>query len=145
MSKKFWLIFLLLFACLFVIGCSNKNIVTDSEDKEQKEIGQAYGFTKFNVSFDTKEMQEALVSKYEEKTDKTEATYENKIDGVFLHGDEAMEKLDDLFTELSLNPEMDDEDLVKETSKAFEVIDYTTLKVTVKFKGHDTKELMMTK
>ncbi len=62
-----------------------------------------------------------------------------------LHGDKAMEKLDTIFEELSLEPDMDDEDIIKQASEAFEVIDYTTLKLKVKFKGHDKKELMMSK
>ena len=145
MPKNGRIIFLLLLICVFLIACSNRSLVTNIEREDEKSIGETYGFTTFNVSFDTKEMKEALVSKYEEKTDKTEASYENKIDNIFLHGNKAMEKLDELFTELDLDAEMDDEDVVKETSKAFEVIDYTTMKLTVKFKGHDTKELMMSK
>ncbi len=119
--------------------------MTEKEDEDAKSLGEEYGFTMFNVTFDTTEMKEALVSRYDEKTDKTEAVYESKIDDVYLHGDEAMDKLDPIFKELDLNADMDDEDMVKETSKAFEVIDYQTMKLTVTFKGHDTKELMMSK
>lgn len=137
--------------CSFIIrkhasyGMYESKYCYEKNDEDPEEIGEAYGFTMFNVSFDTTEMKEALVSRYDEKIDKTEAVYENKIDAVFLHGDEAMEKLDGIFKELELDPEMDDEDMIKETSKAFEVIDYKSMKLKVTFKGRDTKELMMTK
>lgn len=130
---------------LFLFACTNRSLVTKKEDEEGKSIGETYGFTMFHVTFDTTEMKEALVSKYDEKTDKTEAVYESKIENVYLHGDEAMEKLDEIFKALKLDAEMDEEDMIKETSKAFEVIDYKSIKFEVTFKGHDTKELMMTK
>lgn len=144
-NKRFQITVLLLFASMLLFACTNRNIVEKKDDEKAEEIGEEYGFTMFNVSFDTTEMKEALVSRYDEKIDKTEAVYENKIDAVFLHGDEAMEKLDGIFKELELDPEMDDEDMIKETSKAFEVLDYKSMKLKVTFKGHDTKELMMTK
>lgn len=130
---------------MLCLGCTNRNLVTEKEDTPATSIGEEYGFTMFNVMFDTTEMKEALVSRYEEKIDKTEAIYESKIENVYLHGDEAMDQLDPIFKELDLNPEMDDEDMIKKTSKAFEVIDYQTMKLKVTFKGHDTKELMMSK
>jgi hypothetical protein len=56
-----------------------------------------------------------------------------------------MEKLDKIFEELELDPEMDDEDMIKKASEAFEINDYKSLKLDVKFKGFDTKKLRMTK
>ena len=40
---------------------------------------------------------------------------------------------------------MDDEDMIKKASETFEISDYKSMKLKVKFKGHDKKELMMTK
>lgn len=137
--------FLLLLTSLLLFACTNRNLVTKKDDKEADSIGEEYGFTMFTISFDTTEMKEALVSRYDESVDKTEAVYENKIDGVYLQGDEAMGKLDGIFKEWDLNADMDDEDMIKEASKAFEVIDYKSIKLKVAFKGHDTKALMMTK
>lgn len=136
-----------IFSILLIVGCTNRNLVTktESEDEKEETIGTEYGFTSFNLTIDTTEMKQALLGEYDEKIDKTEAVYESKIDNLYLHGDKAMEKLDTIFKELALNPEMDDEDMIKETSKAFEVIDYKVMKLKVQFKGHDTKELMMSK
>ena len=136
-------------AVILLLGaCSNQNIVkqdsSDTEDKK-KSLGEEYGFTSFDIAIDTKEMKIALSANYEEKPDKTEATYENKMEDAYLHGNQAMDKLDPIFKELSIDPDTDDEDLIKLTAEAFEVRDYTTLKLTIKFKGHDTKKLMMSK
>ena len=146
-GKRIYFIISLFVLSLLIVGCSNQNLVTnkETEDEEKESLGSEYGFTSFNLSIDTSEMKEALISEYDEKIDKTEAVYESKIDNVYLHGDKAMEKLDKIFKELSLDPEMDDEDMIKETSKAFEIIDYKVMKLKVQFKGHDTKELMMSK
>ena len=133
---------------VLIVGCGNKNLVTKSEtetDTPKEPLGDTYGFTFFDLTIDTKEMKEALIVNYDEKRDKTEATYENKIEDSYLHGNKAMEKLDTIFNELSLESDMDDEDMIKKASEAFEVIDYKTLKLKVKFKGHDKKELMMSK
>lgn len=147
MNRKAFTLIVVIFSALLIIGCTNRNLVTKtaSEDEKKETLGDEYGFTSFILSIDTSEMKQALLSEYDEKIDKTEAVYESKIDNLYLHGDEAMEKLDKIFKELELNPEMDDEDMIKETSKAFEVIDYKVMKLKVQFKGHDTKELMMSK
>lgn len=129
---------------ILIVGCSNKNLVTES-DSPKEPLGETYGFTAFDVAIDTKEIKQAVTANYDEKRDKTEATYENQLEDLYLHGNKAMEKLNTIFEELSLEPDMDDEDIIKQASEAFEVIDYTTLKLTVKFKGHDIKKLMMSK
>lgn len=131
-------------ALLLIVGCSNKNLVTES-DSPKEPLGDTYGFTAFDVAIDTKEIKGAVTANYDEKRDKTEAIYENQMEDLYLHGNKAMEKLNTIFEELSLEPDMDDEDIIKQVSEAFEVIDYKTLKLTVKFKGHDKKVLMMTK
>lgn len=129
---------------LLVSACSNKNIVKDAVDSEEP-LGSKYGFTSFELIADTKEMKEALQANYDEKRDKKEAVYKNTMEEDFLHGDQAMEKLEPIFEELSFDPDMDDEDMIKKASKAFEIIDYKSLSLKIKFKGHDKKELKMTK
>ena len=118
--------------------------MTNAEEGDE-ELGSKFGFTFLDVSADTNEMKEALKVTYDEKKDKTEAMYDNKIDDFYLHGNAAMEKLDKIFEKLELDPEMDDEDMIKKAAEAFEVKDYKSLKLDVKFKGYDTKKLRMTK
>jgi hypothetical protein len=134
---------------IVLIGaCSEKNKVTKTPEGEEistESPGTVYGFTLFDLAIDTKDMRHALVANYSEKKDKTEALYENKTEDLYLYGNKALEKLDPIFKELDLDPEMDDVDIIKKASEAFELIDYTSLKIKVKFKGRDIKELQMSK
>jgi len=147
LKTKWKMLIIVVLACQFIISaCSDKNVVKDKpEDDEKQSLGEQYGFTSFDVAIDTKDKKEAVTANYEEKPDKTEAMYENKMEDAYLHGDQAMDKLDGIFQELELDPEADDEDLIKQTAEAFGVMDYKTLKLTVTFKGHDEKKLMMSK
>jgi len=147
LKTKWKLLIVVVLACQFIISaCSDKNIVKDKpDDDEKQELGEQYGFTSFDVAIDTKDKKEAVIANYEEKPDKTEAMYENKMEDAYLHGDQAMDKLDGIFQEMELDPDTDDEDLIKQTAEAFGVMDYKTLKLTVTFKGHDAKKLMMSK
>lgn len=147
LKTTWWKLIIVVLACQFIISaCSDKNTVKDKPDDDEKQsIGEQYGFTSFDIAIDTKDKKEAVVANFEEKPDKTEAMYGNKIEDTYLHGDQAMDKLDEIFQEMELTPDTDDEDLIKQTAEAFEVLDYKTLKLKVTFKGHDTKELMMTK
>ncbi|MCZ2260876.1 YusW family protein [Sporosarcina sp. G11-34] len=149
MNKRIKLLMGIIITTVLIMGaCSNQNIVTkdsDEEDSSTESLGSKYGFIIFNLEADTKEMKGMLIVNYEEKRDKTEAVYENKGEDLYLHGDEAMDKLESVFEELDFEPDMAEEDLIKKASETFEVMDYTTIKLTIKFKGHDTKALMMSK
>ncbi|MHA6260814.1 YusW family protein [Sporosarcina sp. CAU 1771] len=144
MKKKVVFSILVSVCLLFSSGCVNKNIVKDS-DLTEESLSATYGFTSFDLVIDTKEMKEALKANIEEKSDKTEAVYKNSMEEEFLFGNQAMEKLISIFDELSLNPETEDEELIKKTSEAFEVNDYKSLSIKIKFKGYDMKELKMIK
>lgn len=135
---------LVLISILLLVGCTNRQIVKNLKVDEM-ELGERYGFTMLQVSFDTAAIKEAVVSRYDEKTEQIEATYKNQVDQVFLEGDQAMEKLDSIFEEMEIDAKMDDEDLIKEVAKAFQMAEYKVLKLKVKFKGYETKELMLTK
>lgn len=126
------------------MACTNRNIVTE-EQVDESELGETYGFTMLQVSFDTQSLKEALVIRYEETSDYVEATYENDIDGIYLHGNEAYDKLAEIFGDMDIDAETDDYDLLKAISEAFEVEEYTSLKLQVTFRGFETKELMLMK
>ena len=146
MKRNYSCLFIIIFSSILIVSaCSNRNLVTNAAEEGDEELGSKYGFTFLDISADTNEMKEALKVTYDEKKDKTEAMYENKIDDFYLHGNAAMEKLEGIFEKLELDPEMDDEDMIKKASEAFEINDYKSLKLDVKFKGYDTKKLRMTK
>lgn len=139
---RVWLVVLI--CCFMLVACTNRNIVTD-EQIDEAELGEAYGFTMLQVSFDTQSLKEALVSRYEEKPDEIEATYENDIDGVYLHGNDANKKLAEIYGDMDIDAETDDYDLLKAVAQAFGVEEYTSMKLQVTFRGFETKELMLMK
>lgn len=142
------MIFAILSSLLFFSACSEKNKVTktpDGEDISEESLGSMYGFTSFAVTIDTKDMKHALLATYDEKRENTEATYENKIEDTYVYGNKALKKLDPIFKELSLEPDMDEGEMIKKASEAFEIIDYKSLALKIKFKGHDKKEIKMSK
>ena len=146
--KHSMLILALLLLIVIIGGCTNKSKVTkmpSGEEPPKESIGSTYGFSSFNLTIDTKELKEAILAEYSETRDKTEARYENKIENIYFHGNKAMKELNTIFKDLSIDPEMDDEDIIKKTSEAFEMNDYTRLMMKVKFKGYDHKELMFKK
>lgn len=150
MTKRSKFLIAMIITTVLIMGaCTNRNLVTKNPDKEEdvstESLGSKYGFTLFDLTADLKEVKEALMVNYDEKRDKTEAVYESKVEDLYLHGDKANAKLDTLFEKLEFDADMADEDLIKKASEVFEVMDYEQIKLNIKFKGHDTKELMMTR
>lgn len=125
-----------------LIACSNQNLVSK---EEAKKIVEEYNITSFSVIIDTKEQSEALSVSFTEKKDRSEADFSHKEDDVHLHGDKALTKLKDAFDKMSLDPEIEETDLIKNTAEAFEFKDFKMIKIEITFKGHDSKEIMMSK
>ncbi|WP_438318255.1 YusW family protein [Sporosarcina sp. FA9] len=147
-SKVFRYVFLLMITVLLCSACGNKNKVTvfpDGMKEKDNEPGEVYGFTEFNMTIDTKEMKDAIIVEFKEGHDKTEAVYENKIENIYLYGNKALEKLGSLFEALDFDPTMEDLDMIKKASDVFEINDYTSLKLDIKFKGYDKKQLKFMK
>lgn len=147
-GKHFSLLFVLLSLLIVNGACGNKNIVTEmptGTEQSKESPGETYGFTSFDLVIDTRGMKGAILVGFDESSDRTEATYENKIDNLYLNGNKAMDKLNTIFEELALEPDMDDEDMVKQVAETFEIKDYKRLKLKIKFKGHDEKQLTFTK
>ncbi|GKV55843.1 hypothetical protein NCCP2222_17900 [Sporosarcina sp. NCCP-2222] len=138
------LISVLLLFVFVLSACSDRTIVTDR--KESKEtVGDTYGFTSFNLTIETKMEKQAVTVMYEEKPKRTEAEYSNKEKGISTFGNKAMKKLDELFKSMKLTPDMPEEDMIKTVSETFEISDYKMIKLSVKFVGHDAKEIRISK
>ncbi|MFD1928073.1 YusW family protein [Sporosarcina siberiensis] len=147
-SKIAHYILLLMITLLICGACGNKNKVTkfpDGTKEKDNEPGEVYGYSEYNMTIDIKELKEAIIVEFKEGQNKTEALYENKIDNIYLHGNKALEKIGPLFENLDFDPTMDDLDMIKKASDVFEINDYTSLKLDIKFKGYDKKQLKFMK
>lgn len=147
-SKVFLFICLLITTLLLCSACGNKNKVTvfpDGMKEKDNEPGEVYGYTEYNMTVDIKELKEAIIVEFKEGQNITEALYKNKIDNIYVHGNEALEKIGPLFESLDFDPTMEDLDMIKKASEVFEINDYTSLKLDIKFKGYDKKQLKFMK
>lgn len=148
-NKKIQSFFIGLFLTTVVLlsACTERDKVTkfpqDAEDVNS--LADVYGFTAFELSIDTQDIKQAISINFQSKKDTTSAKYENMIDGDYLYGNEAMKKLDELFNELAIDSDMEAEDLVKEVASVLEMADYKSLLLGIHFKGHDKKEIQLTK
>lgn len=129
---------------LLLIGCSNRSIVTDKEVQTAVKESN-YPFTSLSLIIDTDRMANALTIQFDEGTKQLEARYENKEEEIFLHGNKAMKKIEELFTNWEIDPEMREEDLVKAAADAVEMKEYKVLKLTIEFKGYNPKKITFSK
>lgn len=136
------LFFLFIIALFLLTACSSKNILPE---EKANEVVDTYGITMITVTIDTKEQKEALNVSFSEKKERSEAEYVNKIDNVYLHGEKAVNKLMEVFSNHEMNPDMDETELIKRISEAFEIHDFKMIRLQITFKGYDSKEIMMTK
>lgn len=134
--------FIIVIGLLLLTGCSNQNLVPK---EEAKNIVDTYDITSFSVSIDTKEQNEALKASFTEKKDRSEAEYSHKKDEVHFHGDKALEKLTEILDKAAPNPDMEETELLKSVAEACEFTDFKQIKIEITFKGHDSKEITMSK
>lgn len=149
MNKKIQSFFVGIFltSVLLLSGCIERDKVSKFPEgiEDTSSLADVYGFTSFELSIDTQELKQAIVATFEVKKDFADANYENMIDKEYLYGNKAMTKLDVVFNELAIDSDMDAEDLVKEIARVMEMTDYKSLRLGIQFKGHDKKEIQLTK
>lgn len=127
-------------------GVTNNNVGTGTETGTgtgkttgNETFGTKYGFTSFDLDIDTVELTDAIEVNYDEDRTETEAKYENKSENLSLHGDEAMNKLDTIFKDLSLTHDMKEEEVIKKVSDAFGIKDYSTIELEIKYNDQEEK------
>lgn len=139
---KKWISFFI-FCCFIILsGCSNQNLVPKSEASN---VVDTYGITSFSVTIDTNEMQEALNASFTEKKERSEAEYTNQKEEIALHGKKALKKIMEAFEKMEPDPEAEETELIKKAAEAFGFKEYKMIRLEVKFKGYDSKEIMFSK
>ncbi|MCM3638107.1 YusW family protein [Sporosarcina luteola] len=134
----------IILACCFIVvsGCSNQNLVPKTEASD---VVDTYGITSFTVTIDTNEEQEALTASFSEKKERSEAEYTNKKEEVALHGKKALKKIMEAFEKMQPDPESEETEMIKSAAEAFGFKEYKMIRLEVKFKGYDSKEIMFSK
>ena len=116
-------------------GLGQKQVPKPGTNTANETMGIKYGFISFKLDVDTADLTDAIEADYDEDRTETEAKYDNKIENLNLRGDEAMNKLDAIFKDLSLTHDMTEEEAIKKVSDAFGIKDYTTIELEIKYNG----------
>lgn len=142
MTKLKLLGIVIFITALIVGGCGNKVHNTDKKGMNTTtEDGQAdgsleyadgYGFTKFRLKIDAGAKTDVKVD-YEMKTKKVDAAYVNRAKKISVKGDEAMEELHKIFTEIKLTKDQSQQEVIDKVLKAVDVDNFTKLKLQIDY------------
>ncbi|WP_186725506.1 YusW family protein [Planomicrobium sp. CPCC 101110] len=120
---------------------TNADAATSGGVDSQEVGGGTFGFTEFEMTVDYPDQDEAYAVSYEEIREKVEATYTNKIDNVELSGNEAWDEIEPAFTNMELQPDMSDEDVISQVAEAFGLKEgYSNIEIEVQYQGGEDKE-----
>ncbi|HWJ77987.1 MAG TPA: YusW family protein [Niallia sp.] len=100
---------------------TTENDSTTTKDTDTS-TNTGYGFTKFDLDADYEGTNDALDVDYEnEKNDNMEASYQDKSQDINLNGDEAIDKLDSIFSSLNFDENTPDDEVLNTITEAFNI------------------------
>nr|WP_254178065.1 MULTISPECIES: YusW family protein [unclassified Planococcus (in: firmicutes)] len=103
--------------------------------------GKVFGFTEFELEVDYTDQDNALQVVYLEDRDRVEAGYEDKMANETLSGNDAFDKMKPLLSELQLDVNMADEEVISQVMEVFSVDqDYESLELEVTYPDGNEKE-----
>lgn len=80
---------------------------------------------------------------YEQETEKTEATYKDKEHELDLKGNEAMDKLDNIFSNFDFNKDTSQEEVIKAVQDAFKLPEDAAIDLEITFTDGTNKEYQL--
>lgn len=103
--------------------------------------GETFGFTELSVDVDMPDEDDVIDISYEEDRDSVEAEYENKIEGVDLSGDDAMNEIQDALSQLDITAETPDDEVISQIVEAFGIdAGYKKIEVEVTYPDGTDKD-----
>lgn len=134
-----------LFASALIIGgCGNASKDADTDNREEADIitteekeggdrdtGDAYGFTEFELEIDV-DNEDAIDVEYKVK-EEFKPEYQNTLTSMDLEGNEAMDEIDKLFTAANLQSEMSGEQVRDEILKFYQIDHYSKVSIEIDF------------
>lgn len=115
---------------------NNQDNTTDEDDgvndnadgttDNSTDLNSKYNFTSFSLEADVENDNDAVDVEFEVESDETESSYKDKIAGVDLHGDEAMDELDSIFNSFRFDENTADEEVLSEVLEAFNIPESAT-------------------
>lgn len=163
MKKKLWMVTAILFTALVMAACGtddeevtnpplNNGTDTENNDTNDNNAGNTdntantadespYVFTSFDLEADVEGTKDAVDVDYEVEQNRTEASYHDKIQGIQLTGDEAMQELDRIFSSLDFDENTPDEEVINAVYEAFNLPeDAQHFELDIDFKNGTEKE-----
>ncbi|MFC4024645.1 YusW family protein [Oceanobacillus longus] len=100
-----------------------------------------YTFTSFDLEADFEGTEDAVDVDYEMDGEKSEASYTDKLQGIQLAGDEAMQELDSIFSTFEFDENTSDEEVLNAVFEAFKIPkDAKNVELEIDYIGGTEKE-----
>lgn len=103
------------------------NGLNDDRDMKTDAVTEGnyeYSFQKFELDVDYPDMEDAIEVEYDnEPGDEFEASYEDRTQDIRIHGDEAMNKLDKIFSTFDFDENTAEDEVLDAVVEAFEIRD----------------------
>lgn len=142
-NRKASLIAGILLTILVFAACGGNDAVTydaPTTETASQTSHYNYQFRSFDLDIDTVDHRDAIEASFEEKKNGFEAEYENKIAGLNVKDEEAMEHLHAIFSSLKFDQHTPDEEVIQTVSETFGGVDYTSFELDVEFKDGTERE-----
>ena len=96
------------------------------------EYADGYEFTTFNLRIDVGGQRD-VIAEYHVKKNKITAEYNNRAKKIKLKGDEAMEELHKIFTDIKLTKELPQQEVIDNVLKAVDVDNFSKFKLKITY------------
>ncbi|RKQ28174.1 YusW family protein [Oceanobacillus halophilus] len=118
---------------------TNTNTANENTDNG---TNTGYSFTNFELEADYTDTNDALDVEYEkEQNEKIEASYRDQSQEIDLHGDAAMEELDQLFSSFTFDEDTPDDEVLNTVIEAFNIPeDAKNIELEIQFNSGTEKE-----
>lgn len=99
-----------------------------------------YVFQEFDLEVDHEGKEDVIEVEYDNEPNKVEATYIDRLQDLRLKGDEALKKLDPIFSDFDFDENTPDEEVLNTISDAFNIPDGATFELSIEFTNGVEKE-----
>ncbi|WP_010650322.1 YusW family protein [Oceanobacillus massiliensis] len=102
---------------------SGQSETTENDSTVSNSNKYTYQFTSFDLEADIEDSNDAVEVDYEMDSDDSEASYLDKIQGIRLNGDEAMEELSNIFSSFEFDQDTPNEEVLNAVMDGFNIPD----------------------
>ncbi|MHA6251570.1 YusW family protein [Oceanobacillus sp. CAU 1775] len=117
------------------------NDTTEGSDNNS-DVNDRYNFVEFSLEVDVDQDEDVIDVEFETDADGTEAKYVDKSQDIDLTGDEAMDKLDSIFTTFNFDDVSSDDEIIREITEAFNIPENASnIDIDVEFQNGSERDI----